>query len=140
MKWRWALLGIISLVSISFTACSSVQTEKLAKNFDEKMINSTAESTITELNVGDYQKIYDAFDSTMQKALSADLLKKDTQDVVEKAGAFQSFAKENIVGVKDSKTKQDLAVDIVSAQYKYKVLTYTITFDPDMKISGLYVK
>lgn len=135
-----AILSII-LVLFIFSGCATQRSEKLANSFDENKVKTAAESAISLMNSGDYQKLSDTMvREDLKKSLSADVLKNTVNQVMSKAGAFDSFSNEIVSGIKDTKAKQDYAVATVAAKYKNRIVTYTISFDTKMNIVGFYLK
>ena len=135
-----AIFSVI-LVLFIFSGCAAQSSGKLASSFDESKVKTAAESAISLINSGDYQKFSDSMvREDLRKSLSADVLKKAADPVMSKAGSFDSFSNEIVSGVKDAEAKQDYAVAIVEAKYKNQTITYTISFNTKMNIVGFYLK
>nr|WP_319488562.1 DUF3887 domain-containing protein [uncultured Caproiciproducens sp.] len=135
-----AIFSVI-LVLFIFSGCAAQGSEKLASSFDESKVKTAAERAINLINSGDYQKISDSMvREDLRKSISADVLKKAADQVMSKAGSFDSFSNEIVAGINDAKAKQDYAVATVAAKYKSQTVTYTISFDTKMNIVGFYLK
>lgn len=135
-----AIFSLILLLFI-FSGCTAQSSGKLASSFDESKVKTAAESAISLMNSGDYQKFSDSMvREDLRKSLSADVLKKAADQVMSKAGSFDSFSNATVSGVNDAKAKQDYAVAAVAAKYKNQTVTYTISFDTKMNIVGFYLK
>lgn len=137
-----AALSVI-LLSLALVGCSSSSEryEKLSSKFDEKNVKSAAESVVTLMNSGDYQKISDTMvEKNKKEGLSADVLKKAASSVLSKAGEFNSISSDKVTGVVDEKTKEEFAVSVLDVKYKNQTVQYEISFDTDMKIDGFFIK
>lgn len=131
------IIGLLLGMTIILNGCASA---KLASSFNKQTVEDTAKKIITDINGGDYASISDMFSNDLKAAVSAETFKQDTQSALGSPGAFKDFKKIEVVGEKDKKTNADEAVAVVAAEYKNKILTYTISFDKDMKMSGFHIR
>lgn len=138
LKKIWILVLMMAVMAISLSGCSS---SKLASGFDEQTVKQAAESVIEKMNTGSFESITnDMIRDDLKTALSADVLSGAAGQILAGAGTFKSYASEAAVGAKDQKTGDDYATVIIVAQYANKKVTYTISFDKQMKVIGLYMK
>ena len=138
MNKLWTLISILIVMVIALTSCSS---NKLASGFDEQIVKQAAKSVIENMNSGNFELITnDMVRDDLKKALSAEVLSGASDQILASAGAFKSYSSEAAVGAKDQKTGDDFATVIIVTQYANKKVTYTISFDMQMKIIGLYMK
>lgn len=129
---------VLVAMTIALAGCSS---NKLASEFDEQAVKQAAKSVIEKMNSGNFESITnDMVRDDLKTALSADVLSGAGGQILAGAGAFESYASEAAVGAKDQKSGDDYATVIMVAQYANKKVTYTISFDIQMKIIGLYMK
>ncbi len=117
--------------------CGSTQ---LSEIYDADTVEAQAKTLIDNLNSGSYDAVVDCFTDDMKAALPAETLEKSVGDYIAQAGAFSEYSAASVVGTHDKKSDQDLAVAVVVAKCADKSLTYTVSFNPDMQVSGLYVK
>jgi len=131
------LLLVIQLLLISLTACSS--SDSLASTFSKEKVSEKSKIIVELLNDKNYEKVVDNFSTDLKAQLNADLLKTNLDPVLVKAGNFNEFKSETIVG-KKLEDKSDYAVEVIVCSYENTNLTYTISFDENMDLIGLYVK
>lgn len=107
--------------------------------FDKKAVISQAETIIDLLNSNDYETIKNQYAATkMAKALNAATIDDAKKQIGSDWGAFQSFT-----SIYTAETKQmgnQFAVVQITALYEIRSVTYTISFDEDMKLVGLFMK
>ena len=106
----------------------------LSDNYDEEEVVSLAHAVVENLNAKDYDAVVAGMSDEMKEALPADKLAEVWAPVAEQLGAFDSFAKDSTA------EKDGLAVVIVTAKYENAGLTYTLTFDTELRLCGLYMK
>lgn len=131
------MIGLLLGVMVLLAGCSSA---KLASAFDEQTVKDTATEVVADSSKGDYESIWNMFSKEMQAALSAADLTKSIQTNFANPGVFKKIKDIAVVGQKDKKTNTDQAVAVVVAEYENQKITYTISFNTDMKISGFYMK
>lgn len=122
---------------IAMLAGCGISTE-LSERFDEAEVKSSAENVIDSLNNGDYDGVVETFSEDMKTALPADKLEESVSPTLEKAGAFQEYKSESVIGQK--KDDVDMAVAVMVVTYEEQNLTYTVSFNTDMEVIGLFVK
>jgi len=128
--------AIVALALVALTACGSTE---LSDAFDQEVVEATALDVIELVNAGDTEAIKAMSTDEVANALTDDVMQQ-VYAIVEQAGAFSEVSKMAVVGSSDKKTGTDYAAVVAEAAYAEKTLTYTITFAPDMKIAGLFVK
>lgn len=129
---------IMSLFGMLLTGCAST---KLSEDFDEATVKSAAEEIVTLLNNNDVETICnEKIDSELSEYFTTDTLQQAIDQYLSDAGAFKEYSKEAVIGTKAQNTKEDCAVAIVKAKYENKSITYTISFNKDMEVIGLYMK
>lgn len=129
---------IMSLFGMLLTGCAST---KLSEDFDEATVKSAAEEIVTLLNNNDVETICnEKIDPELSEYFTTDTLQQAIDQYLSDVGAFKEYSKEAVIGTKAQKTKEDCAVAILKAKYENKNITYTISFNKDMKVIGLYMK
>lgn len=137
MKKIFSILLTLVLIFTLFAGCSS---PKLSDKFDEDNIKTTAENSIKLLNEGDYEKFCtDLPREDLKTSFTVDVMKNAIAQVMPNAGAFVEFSSESVVGQKD-KDGNESAVAVIVAKYENQKVTYTISFDEEMKLIGFYLK
>ena len=75
----------------------------------------------------------------MKKAMTDDIFDQ-VSDTLKEFGEYKEISKIDLTEVKDKVSKKPIAVAILKVKYTNKQVMYTISFDTDMKLAGLYLK
>lgn len=108
-----------------------------SKIFDENSLNEQVQVVVDSLNTDDYDKLMNMSDELMKQSLSHEDLKSAIKTLGE-LGDFKSITRTYFVEVRSK--GEIIAVGEVVALYDQKSVTYTISFDEDRKLIGLYMK
>ena len=127
----FVLLAILSLGILSGCA------EKLPEGFEEAEVQAAAENVIDLLNQRDAEGLTALMTEEMKAVLTADI-QAQIFALLDESGAFQEIADLKMGG----STQNGITYAAVAAKAKYanREITYTISFDQDMKLAGLYLK
>lgn len=117
------------------TGCSA---GKLADSFDGAAVEAKAKNVVETLNLGDYAAVVGMLRQDLQDDLPEDKIKAAVEQVYGKAGAFESFDKVILAGQKAE--GKEIAVAVVQAKYQDKKVTFTLSFDQDLNLIGLFMK
>lgn len=128
------------MIVIAVGLLSGCSSTKLSDSFNKDTVEKSAKQVIEYLNNADYDSVTNLFRDDLKKDLSADTLKNAVEKTYSNAGKFDDYKSISILGQKIKSTKEDSAVAIVVAKYEKQKVTFTITFDTDMKLIGLYMK
>ncbi len=143
MKKRFsALLLLFMALTAIFCGCSnqSAKTEKLSPDFDEAKVKAAAEDAVRLINSGGYQKLSDTMvRQDLRTKLSAEVIRDAVEKTMGRAGEFASFEAVTVSGTQDN-AKNSYAVASVRAKYKNQTVIYTVSFDREMNIVGLYMR
>ena len=112
----------------------------LPEGFDAEEVGSAAEEIVGLATAGDYDSIIASMRADLQTAITADQLKEGWAATYEKAGAFKSITKTVLSGTEDATTKEAYAVAQVQVKHENANLLYTLSFDKDLALVGLYLK
>ena len=77
--------------------------------------------------------------SVVQEAISAEDLKANVETMNEQTGAFKEYKSIAVVGQQDAQGT-DMAVAVIVASFEKRNVTYTISFNTDMEVIGLWMK
>lgn len=132
-----AFAATVVLMAGVFTGCGST---KLAESFDQQNVTDTAEEVLDLLNVEDYEGVTTAFSEELAEVLPAEKLEETVKPILQEAGTFEEYESSTVIGQNNKQTGEDNAIAVIVAKYENKKLTYTVSFDPEMEINGLYVK
>ena len=127
----FVLLAILSLGILS--GCAA----KLPEGFNEAEVQAAAENVIDLLNQRDAEGLTALMTEEMKAVLTADI-QAQIFALLDESGAFQEIADLKMGG----STQNGITYAAVAAKAKYanREITYTISFDQDMKLAGLYLK
>ena len=133
------VLSVVMILALSMgmIACAG---GKLPEGFDKDEIGTSAEEIVGLATEGDYDSIILALRDDLKTSITADQLKEGWAATYEKAGAFKSISKTVFSSAKDKTTGEEYAVVQVMAKHENANLVYTLSFDKDLALVGLYLK
>ena len=136
IKTALSVVMVLAL-SVGMIACAG---GKLPEGFDKDEVGSAAEEIVGLATTGDYDSIINALRDDLKSSITADQLKEGWAPLFEKAGAFDSITKTVFSSTKDKTTGEAYAVVQVLAKHANANLIYTLSFDKDLALVGLYLK
>lgn len=128
------ILSIVLLFNYFVPKSSSIDESKI---FDIEVLNQKVELVIDCLNTDNYEQLMTFSNDLMKQSLGYEELNSAILSLGE-LGDFKSITRTNFSEVKNK--KEIMAVGEIVALYEQKSVTYTISFDEDMKLAGLYMK
>jgi len=125
------LLAVLSLAMLG--GCAA----KLPEGFEEAEVQAAAENVIDLLNKRDSEGLTALMTEEMKAVMTEDI-QAQIFALLDSSGAFQEILDLKMAG----STQSDVTYVAVAAKAKYEKseITYTISFDQDMKLAGLYLK
>lgn len=138
------ILGIVACILIVFGLLINWFLPKTkditdSSSFDKKIVTSKSEEVINLINDVSYEILKDNyFDNKMKKSLTKSDIEKAKLSLSDNWGKFVSINKINMIELTQMGNTYVVAVVIV--KYEEINVTYTLTFDKDMKLSGLYMR
>jgi len=125
------LLAVLSLGVLN--GCGA----KLPEGFEEAEVQAAAENVIELLNQRDADRLTELMTGEMKAVLTEDV-QAQIFAMLDESGAFQEIVDLQMGG----STQNGITYAAVAAKAKYenREITYTISFDQDMKLAGLYLK
>lgn len=130
--------AFLSLV-VSFIFLTGCTGTGLSDHFDEKKVTEQAQDTITLINDEDSEALLEMSTAEMQGGLTEETLDQ-MYATINEAGAFQDFADTSVAGDMDKATEEEYAVVVVETNYENKSFVYTLTFNEEMELAGLFYK
>ena len=106
--------------------------------FQEQKITARLSEVVQMLNENDYASLREQSIPVMERVLNEETFKPIKEQISKDWGTFQSLGKPYMVEM--TQQGKVFAVVQVSAIYENISVTFTITFDPDMRLAGLYMK
>ena len=136
-KKRIGLLILLLVVcTFSLSACGK---KALSSEFDPEEVEELAISVVEMVNNEDTEGIKSLCNDEMKKAMTDDIFDQ-VSDTLKEFGEYKEISKIDLTEVKDKATKKPIAVAVLKVKYTNKQVMYTISFDTDMKLAGLYLK
>lgn len=125
------------LILISSVLLSGCMEQNLSSIFNEEEVEKAGEQVVLLLNQRDSDGLWALSDPQLEAALTDDVLEGIYQ-VLSGVGPFEGFEQVRVAGMIDRSIGNDFAVATVKARYQNKSLTYTIIFNEQMDLVGLY--
>ena len=131
------LLTII--ISVLLTLTLSSCTKELPEQYDEATLLDAALATIELANTLDYEAIA----SSVREDLYSDTLVEDIKNgwdpILSIAGAYKEYTQYQATYTTDE-DGYEYAVIAIVCKYENDTLTYTLSYDEDYNLVGLYMK
>lgn len=102
------------------------------------MVEEQVKQVITELDSNDFETLRAGVTEAVQNVLSLKIMEDVRAKIGDDWGEFRSFG--NIYMSEIRQRGQLYAAAQTTASYENVSVTYTILFDEDMKLAGLYMK
>lgn len=116
------------VLMIVLVACGGNKVDDAAA---EKYITQ-AEEIIGLLNDGNYEEIHSQLDETMKAGLPV-VAMADLTPIIKESGTFEKIDKASV------EENEGMYTTILVAKYSEKNRVFTISFDGDDQVSGLYI-
>lgn len=142
-KLGFLIAGIIAGILILLVAGGlwllpkSYELEK-SGTFQEEVVLERTEEIIALLDKEDYAALGDYADEKMQSFIQGNSLEEAKATLGEELGENQGITNSLTVEVRQSGKRY--AMIQATVQYESRSVTYTISYDEDMKLAGLYMK
>lgn len=138
MKTKRIVAALLALaLCLGLIGCSA---NKLPEGFDADKVTARAEEIVGYANSGDYETIISCLREDLKSAVTADQLKDGWAPTYEAVGAFNSIKSVQLLGTADQTTKEEYAVALVTCTHEKDSVLYTLSFDADLNLVGLYLK
>ncbi|CUN95113.1 DUF3887 domain-containing protein [Clostridium disporicum] len=130
MKKFIKVLSII-LCLFMFVSCSA---GKLSDAYNEDEVKAAAEEVINELNDKNYDGILEDSSDELKISLPDNKLQETWEGFSKDIGEFNSILNMTLA------EKNGYAVAITNVKYDNKKVTFTLSFNKEMKLAGIYMK
>lgn len=91
-----------------------------------------AEKIVSLLNDGNYEEVHSMFDEMMKAGLPVNAM-EDLTPVIKESGSFEKIDKRSV------EENEGMYTTVLAAKYSEKNRVFTITFDGNDKVAGLYI-
>lgn len=129
-------LSLVLLVVIS-TALLAGCASKLPEGYDEDELKASAEVVINLLNQRDSVGLNEMMTEDMKAGLTEEV-QAQIFAFLDESGTMKEISSLGVSGSEENGIT--FAVVIAKVAYENRDITYTIGFDPDMKLAGLYLQ
>lgn len=136
MKKYLRVLIVILVMSLLF-GCSG---NKLSDKFDEQEVLDKGKEVVDVINTRQYEDVIALLREDLQSQITADQLVTAWDDQIVAAGEFEKIKNTAIESQEDSVTKEEYVPVVLEAVYAEDTLIYTLSFDEDLMMIGLYMK
>ncbi|HHW29576.1 MAG TPA: DUF3887 domain-containing protein [Syntrophomonadaceae bacterium] len=133
-------INSVYILALSMIICFGLLTgcaQGLSSDFDEAEVKSAAENVITMINEKDSEGLRAMSTAQVKAGLTDDVLNQ-MYEAIGEAGTFEQVEDMKVAGATENDT--EYAVVVAKAKYEKRSFTYTISFNKDMKLAGLYYK
>lgn len=127
---------VMATSALLLIGCSGT---KLSSDYDEEKVKAAAEEAVDHLIAGEYEECVALMGEEMQAAISAEVLATNMETMTGQKGAFQEYKSSTVVGQKD-KDGTEYAVAVIVAGFEKGNVTFTVSFDSEMKMIGFWMK
>lgn len=122
---------LIVFCGVLFIGCGA---SKLSSNYNEEDLKIASEKIITNLNDGKYEDVVDMGSDELKSQLSKEKIEEAYEALKGKLGKYESIEKISF------KEKDDIAAVIAIAKYENGKAQFTLSFNTDIKLMGIYMK
>lgn len=129
MMKRILLVVSLVLMLVGLSACGGAKVDDVTV----EKYQAVAEEVVFLLNKGDYAEVHTMFDEQMKEGLPVESMGQLTP-LIEEAGSFEQVDKFSI------EEKDGIYVTVLVAKYNEKKRIYTISFNEDEEVVGLFMK
>ena len=136
---KWKTIWLFALVIAAVLLLPACGLGRLPEGFAREDVEAAARSVVELLNRKDQAALEDLSTPRMKEAMTDKLYQRVFEDL-EALGGFKEVNGIIIQGTTEDKTGEPIAVATVQATYEERDVIFTISFDPDMKLAGLYMK
>lgn len=138
MKTKRIVAAALALaLCLGLIGCTA---NKLPEGYDADKVTARAEEIVGYANTGDYDTIISCLREDLQSSITADLFEEGWAPTYEAVGAFDSIKSVQLLGTPDPTTKEEYAVALVTCTHEKGSVLYTLSFDADLNLVGLYLK
>lgn len=121
-------MGLSIIIVMFLAACGSNVDEGTSDQYI-----SLAKDVVTLLNEGKYKEVHDQLNEDMKAGLPLEAL-KESKSIFDQSGDFEKINKSSV------EEKDDYYIVVLAANYSEENRIFTISFNEQEEIVGLYIK
>ena len=132
---------IISLLLMAVICLSLLVgcAKALPEGFDRDLLSESAKKLITDMGGANYGAVISELGSELKTVLTEDYFKTNIAPIYTAAGEFKKFGNTTMSATQDESNGEYIVV-VVACGYANGTLTYTISYNKDMQVIGLFMK
>lgn len=132
---------VIALFCVILLAgCGAKNLPALDAQFDEAVLKTRAEEIVEHANAGNYEGLCAFIREDVQAQVDAATLSEAWGGTIEAAGDFVEIKNIHCYGTTDPVTGEAYAVALVNCRYAHAQHVFTLSFDANLELVGLYLK
>ena len=135
---RFKSLVVVMLVLVLLGVVVGCGSNQLSESFDRAKVEEKAKQVIELLNAGDYAQVTQMVREDLRPQLSEAVIEGGVTQTYGNAGSFKEYVSISIVGKKADGI--DMAIAVVQGKYDSKKVTFTLVFDQQLALTGLFMK
>lgn len=125
-KWQLIVCSIVAMVLLA--ACGNKVDEETENTYVEK-----AEAIVHYLNEGKFDQVFDKLNASMQSQVTAEQL-AEIKPVLEASGDYEGIEKQSV------EEKDNIKVVVIVGKHSEENRIYTVSYDENDEIAGLFVQ
>ncbi|MEA5026922.1 MAG: DUF3887 domain-containing protein [Erysipelotrichaceae bacterium] len=129
--------SLLLFLAVILFGCSG---SSLPKGFDEDEVISKAKDVVAVINTQDYTAVVSLLRSDLQGQVTAEQLQEAWGSYLDAAGDFKEFKTIVTKSQTDSATKEEYAVVVLETVYQNSTRVFTLSFNQELELVGLYMK
>lgn len=136
--WGIVLLVIVILIAVIYWRRPQMSDISESTVFQEEQVKTQAEEIITLYSNDDFQAVVAYMDDEMKQVLNASTLQYAKDQTNQDFGKLLAFGTMYMTEIRQNGSVY--AMVQVNVSYTNTSITYTITFDENMKLAGFFLK
>ena len=125
-KWKFIVCSMLAVVLLA--ACGNKVDEETEGKYIDK-----AEEVVHFLNEGEFDKIVEQLNEDMKAKLTEEQLAEITP-ILEESGSYKGIKKQSV------QEKDGIIVVVLVGEYSEEDRIYTVSYDAEERIAGLFVQ
>lgn len=132
------ILALAVLAGLVYWMLPKMADIETSDYFSKPEVEETMKETIELLDKGDYSSLQERAIPQLVSSLNKDIIENAKKSIGDNWGGKKQFGKAYIQEI--VQRNQHFVIGQITVTYENASVTYTITFDSDMKLAGLYMK
>ncbi len=131
-------LAVLALVGAGYWFMPKAVDLSQSQYFDREALERKMQETVTLFNAGDYEALRAEAAPELQPYLTAEAMEDARKKTAADWGGFQQFGASDLLEV--TQGNQHFAVGEIAVTYENVKVIFRLTYDEEMKLSGIYMR